>query len=144
MTDSWLVLGPFGAVILAAVAAMTVAVRMGIRRWPVTSQPMAIPADLQRRVQTLLSRNRAAQAIHEVRESTGLNLKAAKVIVDTFRRGPLPEPPAGPYGVGSPGSLAERAKDLRNGGDLPSAVALVCTESGMTQREAELFVSILD
>jgi hypothetical protein len=144
MTDSWLVLGPFGAVILAAVAAMTVAVRMGIRRWPVTPQPTAIPADLQLRVRTLLSRNRAAQAICEVRESTGLNLKEAKVIVDTFRRGPLPEPPVGPYGVGSPGSLAERAKDLRNGGDLPSAVALVCAESGMTQREAELFVSILD
>lgn len=146
MVDSWYVLGMFGAVILAALGAMAVAVGKGVRGWPVTPQPSAVPADLQLRVRMLLGRDRPIQAIKEVREATGLNLKEAKGVVDALRSGPLPESPAGggPSVAGGPGSLAERARNLRDGGDLASAVALVCAESGMTQHEAERFVAVLD
>ena len=143
MTDSWLVLGMFGAVIVAAVGAMAAAIGKGVRGWPVTPQPTAVPADLQLRVQTLLDRNRPVQAVKEVREATGLNLRQARDIVDAFRGRPASVPPAD-TGPGGTTSLAERARNLRDAGDFSGAVALVCTESGMTQHEAEVFVSALD
>jgi hypothetical protein len=144
MGDSWLVLGVFGAVILVAVCAMALAVGKGVQNRPVTT-PAVVPAELQARVRTLLGQHRAIHAIREVREATGLGLKEAKDVVDALRSGPLPYPNApGPYEGGARGSLAERVRPLRDGGDLADAVALVWAETGMTQREAERFVSLLD
>jgi large subunit ribosomal protein L7/L12 len=140
MADSWYVLSPLGLVLIAAVAAMMVAVGKGLRGWPVSQQPSALPADLQLRVRGLLALDRTNQAVREVREVTGLKLKEAKTVVDGLR--PLPETPTRAVG-GSP-SLAERARNLRDGGDVAGAVTLVCTESGMTQREASRFVTALD
>jgi hypothetical protein len=117
-----------------------VAVGKGLRGWPVSQQPSALPADLQLRVRGLLALDRTNQAVREVREVTGLKLKEAKTVVDGLR--PLPETPTRAVG-GSP-SLAERARNLRDGGDVAGAVTLVCTESGMTQREASRFVTALD
>jgi large subunit ribosomal protein L7/L12 len=144
MGDSWLVLGVFGAAILAAVSAMVVAVGMGVHSRP-TTRPAPVPAELQARVRTLLRQHSAIHAIREVREATGLGLREAGDVVEALRGRPSPpEHAPGPYEGGARGSLADRARRLRDGGDLADAVALVCAETGMTQREAERFVSALD
>jgi large subunit ribosomal protein L7/L12 len=115
--------------------------------------PMAVPAELQVRVRVLLGENKPIQAIKEVRQATGLGLIEAKQIVDALRSGPLPEPgpyvpgsplpESGPYVPGGPGSVADRARQIRDSGDFAGAVALVRAETGMAQEDAERFVAAL-
>ncbi|GAA4635066.1 hypothetical protein GCM10023196_079070 [Actinoallomurus vinaceus] len=103
--------------------------------------PMAVPAALQVRVRTLLGENKPILAVKEVRQATGLGLREAKQIVDALRSGPLPEP--GGYASGGPGSVAERARQIRDTGDFAGAVALVQAETGMAAGDAERFVAAL-
>jgi Ribosomal protein L7/L12 C-terminal domain len=103
--------------------------------------PMAVPAALQTRVRVLLGENKPILAVKEVRQATGLGLKEAKQIVDALRSGPLPEP--GPYPPGGPGSVAERARQVRDTGDFAGAVALVQAETGMGAEDAKRFVAAL-
>ncbi|WP_345359726.1 hypothetical protein [Actinoallomurus liliacearum] len=109
---------------------------------PVPLVPTAVPAELQDRVQALLAEDRPVQAVKEVRQATGLRLVDAKRLVDTLRDGRLPEP--GPH-LPSQGSesLADRARRMRDGGDLSGAVALVQAETGMTRQDADRFVTSL-
>ncbi|MGI5227594.1 ribosomal protein L7/L12 [Actinoallomurus sp. CA-142502] len=124
-----------------------IALLMGLARGgsrqatPGVYPPMALPADLQLRVRALLGENKPILAVKEVRQATGLGLADAKRLVDALKSGPLPEP--APYAPGGHGNVADRARHLRDAGDLPGAVSLVQTETGMSAADAERFVAAL-
>ncbi|MCO5994042.1 ribosomal protein L7/L12 [Actinoallomurus rhizosphaericola] len=128
-----------------AVVVAVVGVAAGPRRGRQMSgqvPPIALAGELQDRVRALLADDRLVQAVKEVRQATGLGLVQAKQLVDAVQDGRLPEP--GPYrsSQGSE-SLADRARRMRDGGDVPGAVALVQAETGMTREDAERFVAAL-
>ncbi|MCO5971490.1 ribosomal protein L7/L12 [Actinoallomurus soli] len=126
-----------------AVVVAAVGVAAGSRRgrpMPRQVPPIALAGELQDRVRALLAENRDVQAVKEVRQATGLGLVQAKQLVDAVQDGRLAEP--GPYAQGAE-SLADRARRMRDGGDVPGAVALVQAETGMTREDAERFVAAL-
>ncbi|MFB9837044.1 hypothetical protein [Actinoallomurus acaciae] len=130
-------------VVLVAVLAILTGLARGLSRQtaPREFPPMALPAEMQARVRALLGENKPVLAVKEVRQATGLGLVDAKRIVDALKSGPLPEPMS--YAPGGHGSIADRARDMRNAGDFTGAVSLVRTETGMSAADAERFVSTL-
>lgn len=128
--------------LVVVIAVVTGLARGGSRQaTPRAFPPMALPADLQLRVRSLLGENKPILAVKEVRQATGLGLVDAKQIVDTLKSGPLPEPMS--YAPGGHGSVADRARGMRDAGDFTGAVSLVRTETGMSAADAERFVSTL-
>lgn len=141
MRDSWVAPGVFMFVLLLVVTVLVIAAGRGGRGSRAMPPPEAVPADLQLRVRELLGRNKTIHAIKEVRHATGLGLAEAKGVVDALRSGPIPTT----YDASGPRrNLAERARELRDGGDVNGAVTLVRAETGMSVGEAERFVSVLD
>ncbi|WP_329258955.1 hypothetical protein OG417_21725 [Actinoallomurus sp. NBC_01490] len=130
-----------GLVLLVAIISVGLARGGRGQAAPGAHPPMALPADLQVRVRALLGENKPVLAVKEVRQATGLGLVDAKRIVDALKSGPLPEPL--PYAPGGQGSVADRARTMRDAGDLAGAVSLVQTETGMSAADAERFVSTL-
>lgn len=111
-----------------------------------------LPPQVLAQVQALLAGGKEINAIKLVRQYTRMGLKDAKDYVEAMAAGgPAPAFPgafpgaapwAGPPGGG--GTLSERVRALRTGGDPAAAVALVRAETGMGQAEAERFVDALD
>jgi hypothetical protein len=139
------------AVILVIVFGIVMAARKGDRAPVPPPTPMA-PHDLQELVTQLTRQGRKIQAIKELRLYTGLGLAESKQVIDAvamghtmwshpvlarFRPSPAALPYAGP--VTGP-DLATRVRELKAAGRAEQAVHLVRGETGMGQREAELFV----
>jgi hypothetical protein len=102
-SDSWLVLGILGVLLLVPVVGAALAVVKG-SRVALAAAPPAGSTRLRGRVWTML--------------------------------GP------GPANDGE--TLADRVRRLRHDGRSLEATLLVCTETGMTQSEAQRFVSVLE
>ncbi|WP_207943121.1 ribosomal protein L7/L12 [Actinomadura sp. KC345] len=99
----------------------------------------AVPPDVQAKVHALLAERRPKEAARLVRKGTGLDSKAAKDYVKALREGRLPTvSQGGPSGVPS-----DRVREFKHAGDLESAVALACAETGMGRDEALRFVHAL-
>ncbi len=139
MNGSWVAPTAFMGALLVVVVVLVIAAGRGGRGGQ-AMPPEAVPVELQLRVRELLDRNQRIHAIKEVRHATGLGLAQAKGVVDALRGGPIPSYDAS----GVRRTLAERARGLRDGGDVGGAVALVRAETGMSPAEAERFVSVLD
>lgn len=101
-----------GLVLLVAIISVGLARGGRGQAAPGAHPPMAPFTDLQVRVRALLGENKPVLAVKEVRQATGLGLVDAKRIVDALKSGPLPEPL--PYAPGGQGSVADRARTMRD------------------------------
>jgi hypothetical protein len=142
------------AVILVIVLGIVAAVRKG-NRAPVPPLIPPTPQDLQELVTQLTRQGRKIQAIKELRQHTGLGLAEAKKVIDAVAMGhtmwshPVlarfrPSSVALPHtGAITGPDLATRVRELKAAGRAEQAIHLVRGETGMGQREAELFVDNL-
>ncbi|GAA4363501.1 hypothetical protein GCM10023088_06430 [Actinomadura verrucosospora] len=97
-----------------------------------------VPADVQAKARAMIAEGRWKDAAKFVRQETSLGLRAAKDYVDAVRAGLIPvEPP-----VDRP-MLSDRVRAFKTAGDLGSAIALVCAETGMRRDEALRFIEAL-
>lgn len=113
------------------------------------------PQGLYETVTGLTRQRQKIQAIKELRRYTGLGLKEAKAVVDAVAAGhdmwshPLmsgfrPAHPVVPPNAAVTGpDLATRVRGLKAAGRSEQAIHLVRGETGMGEREAELFVETL-
>ncbi|WP_405144120.1 ribosomal protein L7/L12 [Sphaerisporangium sp. NBC_01403] len=140
-------------ILVAAIVAIVVGVIMISRKGRAPSVPPmrpATPQDLHRVVTQLTLQRRKIEAIKELRQYTGLDLRSAKAVVDAVAMGqdmwshpamarfrPI-EDAAPPRAAGS--DLATRVRELKLAGREEQAVHLVRGETGMGPREAQLFV----
>ncbi|MBV2364433.1 50S ribosomal protein L7/L12 [Streptomonospora sp. NEAU-YY374] len=103
-----------------------------------------LPRDLVERATALVRQGKQIAAVKLIRDRTGYDLRSAKEVSDALAQGrsipTLPEPGAGPAG----GSLADRARALRDQDRMADAIRLVATETGMSETEATRFVTGLD
>ncbi|WP_179282429.1 ribosomal protein L7/L12 [Streptosporangium subroseum] len=141
-------------VILVIVLGIVVAVRKGGGASVPPPTPLA-PQDLQGLVTQLTHQGRKVHAIKELRRHTGLSLAEAKKVVDAVAMGhPMwahpalarfrPSPVALSHtGVATGPDLATRVRELKAADRVEQAIHLVRGETGMGQREAELFVGTL-
>ncbi|AWS42856.1 hypothetical protein DKM19_17285 [Streptosporangium sp. 'caverna'] len=141
-------------VIMVIVLGIVVAVRKGNGASVPPPIPLA-PQDLQGLVTQLTRQGRKVHAIKELRQHTGLGLAEAKKVVDAVAMGhPMwahpalarfrPSPAALPHtGVVTGPDLATRVRELKAAGRVEQAIHLVRGETGMGQREAELFIDTL-
>lgn len=142
----WLLLG-LGSVAFAAVALGGQRMRRS-RTSPASApgQPIVMPTAAMEQVRMHITAGRKIQAIKELRDvatgpGTPLGLKEAKGIVDSMEAGhPVPIVSGDAGGE----SLAGRARAIRSAGNFGVAVAVVRTQTGMSQTEAERFVAVLD
>lgn len=104
-----------------------------------------LPEDLRFHVHRELGNGRKIHAIKLVRQHTRLGLKEAKDIVDALEAGwtPSPERQVPPATGRDELSLSERVRAFETAGDHLAAIALVCSETGMSTAEAERFVAAL-
>jgi hypothetical protein len=103
-----------------------------------------LSADDVDQVRFLITTKKTVHAVKLIRDRTGLDLKAAKELVDDIRLGRYVPPTTGTPLVRRPGTnLAERTRSLKAAGELHQATALVVSETGMTEAEAGLFVGAL-
>ncbi|MEU8380321.1 ribosomal protein L7/L12 [Streptosporangium sp. NPDC048865] len=155
-----LILAVLFAVVLAIVIGVVVAAVKGGRAASGGRVPLATPTPqgLYETVTGLTRRGQKIQAIKELRRHTGLGLKEAKAVVDAVAMGhdlwghplmaglrparPVVPPGAGGIAVTGP-DLATRVRELKAAGRAEQAVHLVRGETGMGEREAELFVEAL-
>jgi ribosomal protein L7/L12 len=141
------------AVVVVIVAVVGVIIIMAVRRGNRAPVPLARPAtpqELQRIVTQLARRGRQIHAIKELRQYTGLDLRSSKAVVDGVAMGhdmwshPVmarfrpTEDVALPRTAGP--DLATRVRELKVAGRAEQAVHLVRGETGMGDREAQLFV----
>lgn len=97
-----------------------------------------IPEAALLRAQDLAADGRLADAVACVRESSGLNVLAAKEIVDGLRAGRAEQ--AGGSGAAGIGLVA-RVRELTAAGREDEAVRLLCGDAGMTVPQAREFVA---
>jgi hypothetical protein len=104
-----------------------------------------LPEDLRFHIHRELGNGRKIHAIKLVRQHTRLGLKEAKEIVDALEAGWTPSPERQvPHSAGRDDrSLSERVRAFEAAGDHLAAIALVCSETGMSTAEAERFVAAL-
>ncbi|MER5650913.1 ribosomal protein L7/L12 [Streptosporangium sp. NPDC002524] len=161
-----LILAVLLAVVLAVVIGVVVAAMKGARAVSGGRAPVIppTPQGLHETVTGLTRRGLKIQAIKELRQYTGLGLKESKMVVDAVAAGhdmwshpvmagfrparPVVPPNAGvPDAPGAPvltgPDLATRVRGLKAAGRTEQAVHLVRGETGMGEREAELFVDTL-
>ncbi|MGW0594188.1 hypothetical protein [Streptosporangium sp. NPDC002607] len=143
------------AVILVIVIGVVMAARKGNQVPMPVPTPMPTPQGLHELVTGLVRTGRRIEAIKELRRHTGLSLRDAKVTVDGVAMGHdlWSHPamtrfkPAQPTALPHPGAagpdLATRVRELKAAGRAEQAVYLVRGETGMGEREAELFVESL-
>lgn len=148
------------AVILVIVIGVVMAARKGGRAIAGGRAPVMPPTPqrLNEIVTGLTRQGRKIEAIKALRQYTGLGLKESKTIVDAVAMGhdlwshPLmarfqPSHPVVSPGTGAPAvsgpDLATRVRELKAAGRAEQAVHLVRGETGMGEREAELFVETL-
>jgi hypothetical protein len=155
-------LGPVELVIVALLFAVILAIVLGaavaVLRGNKASVPPPVPPapqELQELVTQLTRQGRKVQAIKELRQHTGLGLAEAKKVIDAVAMGhtmwshPVlarfrPSPVALPYAGAVAGpDLATRVRELKAAGRAEQAIHLVRGETGMGQREAELFLDSL-
>lgn len=99
----------------------------------------AVTEMLERKVQVLLSRNRYLEAIRLVRQQTGMDLAAAKMLVDTLRQRATSAPPRDSLmadGTLSPALAAEVALLLERSQPIPAA-KLICERTGASLQAAK-------
>jgi len=145
------------AVLLAIVVGVVMAARKSGRAASggVPTAPLT-PQGLHETVTGLTRQGQKIQAIKELRQYTGLGLKEAKDVVDAVAMGrdlwshPLMARFRAAHPVESPSSiaitgpdLATRVRELKAVGRAEQAIHLVRGETGMGEREAELFVEAL-
>lgn len=141
------------AVVLMIVIGIVMAARKG-NQMPMPT-PMPTPQGLHELVTGLVRAGRRIEAIKELRRHTGLSLRDAKVTIDGVAMGhdlwshpamtrfKAAQPTALPHtGLAGP-DLATRVRELKAAGRAEQAVYLVRGETGMGEREAELFVEAL-
>ncbi|GIH96858.1 ribosomal protein L7/L12 [Planobispora siamensis] len=128
-------------VIIAVVVLAVTGMVRSARRSASPPQPRLSPADLNAQAHVLIAQDKKIHAIKLVREQTGLGLAEAKRYVDDLAAGRVSPLPKG----ASPlhGDLAERVRDLKEGGRSEQAVLLVRGETGMTEDEARRFVEAI-
>ncbi|MDA0566739.1 hypothetical protein LG943_20845 [Streptomonospora sp. S1-112] len=152
-TSEFIVLAVVVVVAVLVAASAVTARRRGAARPPVRpAAPLLqpLPRDLVERATALIRQNKQIPAIKLIREETGYDLRSAKEVSDALAQGrtipTLPEPGAGPVPASASvgGSLAERARDLRDQDRVADAVRLVAGETGMSEAEATRFVTGLD
>lgn len=103
----------------------------------VPQQPAAgLTPDVLHQVQHLINNKKKIQAIKIIRDHTHMSLKHAKDLADAMERGQF-QP------LGTPRSLADRARAFRDAGDPDRAAALIQVETGMSRDEAVHFVNSL-
>ncbi|MFF3444355.1 ribosomal protein L7/L12 [Streptosporangium sp. NPDC002721] len=155
-----LIIAVLFAVVLAIVVGVVVAAVKGGRAVSGGKVPVMAPTPqgLHEAVTRLTRQGQKIHAIKELRRYTGLGLKEAKDVVDAvamghdlwthplmarFRpTGPMVSPGASGIAVTGP-DLAARVRELKAAGRAEQAVHLVRGETGMGEREAELFVEAL-
>lgn len=101
-----------------------------------------VPGPVAERAQAVVAQGRQIQAVKEIREITGYDLRTAKAIADTIRAGqPVPTFP-------EPGeetaALADRVRELRDQKRMVDAIRLVTEQTGMNEAEATRLVESLD
>ncbi|WP_436757842.1 ribosomal protein L7/L12 [Streptosporangium sp. V21-05] len=165
-----LILAVLLAVVLVIIVGAVMAVRKAGRAVSGGRAPLMppTPQGLYETVTRLTRQGQKIQAIKELRQYTGLGLKEAKTVVDAVASGhdmwshpamarfrpahPVVPPNAAATGAaGAPGDggaaagpdLATRVRGLKAAGRAEQAVYLVRGETGMGEREAELFVDTL-
>ncbi|WP_326640634.1 hypothetical protein OG884_36805 [Streptosporangium sp. NBC_01755] len=150
-----LVVAVLFAVILVIVIGVVMAARKGSRVPMPMPIPMATPQGLHELVTELTRRGRKIEAIKELRHHTGLSLRESKMIVDDVAMGhdlwsqpamarfKPSQPTALPHAGAAVPDLATRVRELKAAGRAEQAVYLVRGETGMGEREAELFVEAL-
>ncbi|MDT0302526.1 hypothetical protein [Streptomonospora wellingtoniae] len=146
--DSSTLAAAFSAVAVAvAVAGAAVAVAgaaNGRRRRARVPQapPHPLPAPVVERARAVLAQGRRIQAIKELREATGYDLRTAKDVADAIGAGIAVPTLAEPNREGA--GLAARVRDLRDRKGTAEAISLVAEETGMNEAEAAHFVRSLD
>lgn len=150
-----------GAVIFVVIVALAVALSRNGRSARGTTPGLAlheVPIDPARLsdIYASLGADRKILAIKQLREATGLGLADAKKLTEAIAAGHQPPTtgrPAFPRDsyptdsvsmARSDGNLSQRARVLRNQGQLMDAIHLVSAETGMGTAEAEKFVQALD
>ena len=122
---------------------------------PFGGQQISLSPHAEAEIRLLIGQNKKIQAIKVMREQTGLGLKDAKDLVEAIAAGHsiapamtgYPEPPQTSAVTGYPeppqASLSDQVRAFEDAGDHASAVALVRARTGMSDPEAEAFITAL-
>ncbi|MFI6458590.1 hypothetical protein ACIBF6_44475 [Streptosporangium amethystogenes] len=147
------------AILFAVILVVVIGVVMAARKGGQTPMPVPMqtptPQGLHELVTGLVRAGRRIEAIKELRGHTGLSLRDAKMIIDGVVAGhdlwshpamirfKPAQPTALPHTGAAGPDLATRVRELKAAGRAEQAVHLVRGETGMGEREAELFVEAL-
>jgi hypothetical protein len=100
-----------------------------------------IPEAALLRAQDLAADGRSADAAACVRESSGLNVLAAKEIVDGLRGGRAEDGARAEHTAGAGIGLVARVRELTAAGRADEAVRVLCGDAGMSVPQAREFVA---
>ncbi|QBI54534.1 50S ribosomal protein L7/L12 [Streptomonospora litoralis] len=132
-------------VFLGVIAVIGVLAARKPRRAPKAPPPhllKPVPGPVAERAKEVVAQGRQIQAVKEIREITGYDLRTAKAIADTIRAGQ--SVPVFPEPGEETAALADRVRELRDQQRMVDAIRLLVERTGMNEAEAARTIEALD